>query len=375
MRDAVANLGSTLGSRPVDVAIPDDLPDVDADQLLIGQVLANLLDNADRYSPPDSLITVAGEARGDQVSLSVADRGPGVPASEREAVFDRYVRFDTGGRAGLGLAIAKTFVEAHGGQIWVEDVPGGGARFVFSLARASANGSGVVTMAKVLVIDDDPSLLRALRLGLQAGGYEVVTAVNGEQGISQTALSLPDVVVLDLGLPDIDGQAVCRRIRQWSGVPIIILSASGTEDRKVAALDGGADDYVTKPFGMAELEARIRTAIRHHRSETAEVRNETIATGPLELDLVHHEARLDGSPVDLTSKEFDVLAFLARHAGRTCTHQMILAAVWGTGYGREARYLHAYVHRLRQKLDDRPGTLIRTMPGVGYSLCSDPVAV
>ena len=118
------------------------MPDVDADQLLIGQVLANLLDNADRYSPPDSLITVAGEARGDQVALSVADRGPGVPPSEREAVFDRYVRFDTGGRAGLGLAIAKTFVEAHGGRIWVEDVPEGGARFVFSLARASSNGNG-----------------------------------------------------------------------------------------------------------------------------------------------------------------------------------------------------------------------------------------
>ncbi len=142
VRDAVANLGSTLGDRPVDVAIPDTVPDVDADQLLIGQVLANLLDNADRYSPPDSLITVAGEAHGDQVALSVADRGPGVPPSEREAVFDRYVRFDTGGRAGLGLAIAKTFVEAHGGRIWVEDVPEGGARFVFSLARASSNGNG-----------------------------------------------------------------------------------------------------------------------------------------------------------------------------------------------------------------------------------------
>ncbi len=142
VRDAVADLGSTLGGRSVEVAIPDDVPDVDADQLLIGQVLANLLDNADRYSPPDSLITVTGEARGDQVTLSVADQGPGVPPSEREAVFDRYVRFDTGGRAGLGLAIAKTFVEAHGGHIWVEDVPEGGARFVFSLARASSNGAG-----------------------------------------------------------------------------------------------------------------------------------------------------------------------------------------------------------------------------------------
>ncbi len=224
------------------------------------------------------------------------------------------------------------------------------------------------TVAKVLVIDDDPSLLRALRLGLQAGGHDVITAANGQQGISQTAASAPDIVVLDLGLPDIDGQAVCRRIRQWSEVPIIILSASGNEAGKVAALDGGADDYVTKPFGMAELEARIRTALRHRRSPPDELPSPSLTVGSLELDLVHHEVRRDGSPVDLTTKEFEVLSFLARHAGKTCTREMILGAVWGAGYGREAQYLHAYVHRLRQKLNDGNGTLIRTMPGIGYSL-------
>jgi len=229
-------------------------------------------------------------------------------------------------------------------------------------------------MAKILVIDDDPSLLRALRLGLQASGHQVVTAVNGEQGISQAAVASPDVVVLDIGLPDIDGQAVCRRIRQWSEVPILILSASGTEDRKVAALDGGADDYVTKPFGMAELEARIRTAIRHRASQPDGQAPATITIGSLDIDLVHHQIQIEGRSVDLTAKEFEVLSYLARHAGKTCTHQMILSAVWGTGYGREAQYLHAYVHRLRQKLHDSSGALIRTAPGVGYSLNPDPVA-
>jgi two-component system, OmpR family, KDP operon response regulator KdpE len=219
--------------------------------------------------------------------------------------------------------------------------------------------------AKVLVVDDDPSLLRAMRVGLRAHGHEVITAVNGEEGIAQTALASPDVVVLDLGLPDIDGLAVCGRIREWSEVPIVVLSATASEDRKVAALDGGADDYVTKPFGMAELEARIRTAIRHRSSAPAE---QTLVHGSLTVDLVHREARLRGSRLDLTAKEFDVLSFLARHAGRTCTHQMILSAVWGAGYGSEARYLHAYVHRLRQKLKDPAGELIRTVPGVGYTL-------
>jgi two-component system, OmpR family, KDP operon response regulator KdpE len=225
-------------------------------------------------------------------------------------------------------------------------------------------------MAKVLVIDDDPSLLRALRLGLQAGGHDVVTAANGAQGISATATVSPDIVVLDLGLPDLDGLAVCSRIREWSEVPIIILSASGTEDRKVAALNGGADDYVTKPFGMAELEARIRTAIRHRSGERAESTPPLLVVGDLELDFVHHEATVHGRKVDLTTKEFEVLSYLARHSPKTCTHEMILHAVWGPGYGREANYVHAYVHRLRHKLGDDE-TLIRTTPGVGYRLDPD----
>ena len=183
-------------------------------------------------------------------------------------------------------------------------------------------------MANVLVIDDDPSLLRALRVGLRAGGHEVTSAMNGEQGITQAATSSPDVIVLDLGLPDVDGMTVCRRIRQWSEVPIVVLSATDAEDRKVAALDGGADDYVTKPFSMAELEACIRTAIRHRKTDPDEQPPAEISIGPLRLDMVHREAHLDETSIDLTSKEFDVLAYLAQHAGKTCTHQMILVAVW-----------------------------------------------
>jgi len=195
----------------------------------------------------------------------------------------------------------------------------------------------------------------------------VLFASSAEQGISQVATSSPDVVVLDLGLPDVDGLTACRRIRQWSDVPIIVLSATDAEDRKVAALDLGADDYVTKPFGMSELEARIRTAIRHRRPEPEDLPSE-ITIGPLVLDMVHREARVDDENIELTSKEFDVLAYLARHAGKTCTRQMILVAVWGPAYANEVQYLHAYVHRLRQKLHDVDGGLLRTAPGIGYSL-------
>src|ERR1039458_6333174 len=227
-------------------------------------------------------------------------------------------------------------------------------------------------MAKVLVIDDDPSLNRALRLGLQAGGHDVSTATTGEHGLSQTALTAPDVVVLDLGLPDMDGIEVCRTIRGWSDVPIIILSAIGAENRKVAALDAGANDYVTKPFSMPELEARIRVVTRGRSVDSVDPAEPTISCRDLELDLVHHDVSLDGVNVALTTKEFEVLTFLARHSGKTCTHQMILSAVWGAGYGAEAQYVHAYVHRLRQKLNDESAELINTVTGVGYSLnCAD----
>jgi two-component system KDP operon response regulator KdpE len=222
-------------------------------------------------------------------------------------------------------------------------------------------------MARVLVVDDDPALLRALRLALNAAGHEVTTAPDGEQGLAQAALAAPEVIVLDLGLPDIDGLEVGRRIRGWSDVPIIVLSATQAEDRKVAALDGGADDYVTKPFGMAELEARIRTALRH-RQDRSEPPPETLTAGALQLDLARRTASLAGTTVELTAKEFDVLAFLVANAGKVCTHQMILAAVWGSGYSREAQYLHAYIHRLRQKLGRLGGPSIKTVPGIGYEL-------
>jgi len=219
-------------------------------------------------------------------------------------------------------------------------------------------------MAKVLVVDDDPALLRVLRIALVAGSYEVFTATNGASGVTEAALSTPDVVVLDLGLPDIDGIEVCRRIREWSEVPVIVLSADGTEDRKVEALDNGADDYMTKPFGMNELLARLRVALRHQQDGgTSE-----IVVGRLWLDLAHHEAQMSGEVVELTNREFGFLAYLAQHAGKVCTHRMILEAVWGPHYVRDTRYLREYAYRLRRKLGDEDGVFLRTHPGVGYQI-------
>jgi two-component system KDP operon response regulator KdpE len=226
-------------------------------------------------------------------------------------------------------------------------------------------------VTKILVVDDDPALVKALRIGLTARGDEVATAHSGADAITQAALVRPDLVILDLGLPDMDGLEVCRRIRDFSQVPIVVLSAYGDEHRKVEALDGGAD-FITKPFGMAELEARLRVALRHAAlgSGGAELSG-AVHVGELNIDLVHHMATVKGEALPLTSREFDLLAYLARNAGKVCTHHMILKDVWGAGYGAESNYVRVYVHRLRKKLDDDEGRILRTIPGIGYQLMTE----
>jgi two-component system KDP operon response regulator KdpE len=223
-------------------------------------------------------------------------------------------------------------------------------------------------LPQILVIDDDPGLLSVCSVGLQALGHTVRTAETGEEGISQAALHAPDVIVLDLGLPDLDGLVVCKRIRIWSEVPIIVLSADGSEDRKVDALEHGADDYMTKPFGLRELHARVQVALRHRRPGDGEETPAQLDVGALHLDLVHREATFDGRPLDLTPRELDFLAFLARNAGKICTRRMILENVWGPQYASEMQYLKVYAYRIRRKLGNEGGQILQSDPSVGYRL-------
>lgn len=227
-------------------------------------------------------------------------------------------------------------------------------------------------MPAILIVDDDIALLNACSVGLKALGHTVRTAESGIEAINDVALYPPNVIVLDLGLPDLDGLEVCRRIRTWTDTPIIILSADGSEDRKVVALNEGADDYMTKPLGMRELDARIRVALRHHSTKTNSDQDSMLQTGGLVLDLAHYQATLDGDPLDLTPKEFDFLAYLARHAGKTCTRRMILENVWGASYANEQRYLKVYAYRIRKKLHDEAGHFLQNDPAVGYRLANEP---
>ena len=219
---------------------------------------------------------------------------------------------------------------------------------------------------KVLVVDDEPQIRRALRTSLEAHGYEVVAVGTGEEGVVAAAEQRPDLVLLDLGLPDMDGTEVIRRIRAFAEVPVIVLSVRESQADKVAALDAGADDYVTKPFGMEELLARTRAALR--RSGVDEPTQPTLTFGDLEIDLPRRLVTRDGVPLHLTPTEYGLLEALVTNPGKLLTHQWLLRRVWGQGYGTETTYLRTYVRALRKKLDDDASApaLIVTEPGVGY---------
>ena len=219
----------------------------------------------------------------------------------------------------------------------------------------------------ILVIDDEPQILRALRTILTAKHFRVSVAARGEEGLALAAAEAPDVIILDLGLPDMDGVEVCARLREWTRVPIIVLSVRESERDKVMALDSGADDYLTKPFGIEELLARIRVAQRHS-TQAMGSKKTVITVGPLEIDLAQHIVKRNGVEVKLTATEFKLLAYLAANAGRLLTHRAILAAVWDPADVDRVEYLRVYIRQLRKKLEDDPEQpqYILNEPGIGY---------
>jgi two-component system KDP operon response regulator KdpE len=225
------------------------------------------------------------------------------------------------------------------------------------------------TGPKILVIDDEPQILRALRTVLSAKRFRVSTASRGEEGLSLAAAQPPDLIILDLSLPDMDGIEVCRQLRAWSQVPIIVLSVRDREHDKVEALDHGADDYLTKPFGIEELLARIRVALRHSiQTQTTDSKRTVINAGNLEIDLVQHLVTRAGEEVKLTATEFKLLAYLAANAGRVLTHQMILSNVWDPVDVDRVEYLRVYIRLLRKKLEENPEhpRFLINEPGIGY---------
>ena len=225
----------------------------------------------------------------------------------------------------------------------------------------------MTNLAHILVIDDEPQILRALRTILSANRFQVSVARNGEEGLALAAAEQPDVIILDLGLPDMDGIQVCEQLRQWTHVPIIILSVRNEESAKVKALDKGADDFLVKPFGTEELLARIRVALRHLAKSQGE-QDTVIATGDLAIDLARHIVTRSGKEVKLTATEFKLLAYLAGHPNRVLTHQNLLVNVWGPEYRNNVEYLRVFMSQLRKKLEADPKQPAHFLsePGIGY---------
>jgi len=224
---------------------------------------------------------------------------------------------------------------------------------------------------RVLVVDDEAAILRFLKPALEANNYEMASAGTVAEAIKRIAADTPDIVLLDLGLPDGDGKDVIRRAREWSDVPVVVLSAREREAEKIESLDLGADDYVNKPFNIGELMARMRAALRHRLQRKAEI--PVLRVGDLEVDAVRRRATRAGAELKLTPKEFELLSFLARHAGRVITHKQILAAVWGPAHTEDTQYLRVYIGQLRQKIEEKPDDprIVLTEPGIGYRIAEN----
>ncbi|MGH7255234.1 MAG: response regulator [Nitrospirales bacterium] len=225
--------------------------------------------------------------------------------------------------------------------------------------------------ARICVVDDEPEILRLLRVNLEGRGYEVIPAESGGQALQVVAHRIPDLFVVDLRMPVMDGLELTRQIRSQSSVPIIVLSGLNDEQAKVEALEQGADDYVTKPFGVEELVARIRSALR--RASGGNSLEPVFASGPLTVNFERREARVNGHHVRLTPIEYDLLKYMIQHSGKPLTHRMMLTAVWGPGYDTRVQYLRVFVGQLRKKLEQNPSRpqFILTDPGIGYRFCAE----
>ena len=225
----------------------------------------------------------------------------------------------------------------------------------------------------VVLIEDEPEIRRFLRASLAGHGYRLFEAVTGAEGLQEAQSRQPDIIVLDLGLPDIDGLEVIRRLREWTGVPIIVLSARGQEQDKIIALDAGADDYIGKPFGVGELLARLRVSLRNAERTVREAGEPTVSAGDLEVNPTERRVLVGGKEIHLTPIEYRLLATMVKHAGKVLTHRQLLREVWGPPYAEQAHYLHVYMAQLRRKIETdpaRPRHLL-TEPGIGYRLAAD----
>ncbi len=386
IRQSIERAAGVLDDICIELDVPESLPKIRADPARAEEVLVNLLDNAARYSPSGKPIVIGAMRDGPLLQLSITDHGPGIQPGKQRMIFDKYTRAESeGGGVGLGLFIARRIVEAHGGKIWVTSPPPNipqGAQFTFTLPVMPDqpileptqrtdhpivhNGRG--EGQPILVVEDEPDTQALLHTILTQEGYEVLIAPDGPVGLELLKISTPYLVLLDWMLPGMNGLLVCRAIRRWSDVPILIITSRTSQEDLVTALDAGADDYVTKPFQSAELLARMKALLRRGKVwEEAEGRDRFSAEGLL-INFDARDVWQRGEHLDLTPTEFDLLSYLVRHQGQVLTYDQIVDHVWRMETGRNRHDLFVHVSRLRKKIEPNPSTprFIVTRWGIGY---------
>ncbi len=381
-RSAFQNAG---GRNPLALDMEPGLPLVMADRRRIVQVIGNLLSNAARHSPEDSVITVSAVEEGGHVEVSVSDQGRGVPAEDLPNLFRRHSGEEgdgAGGDTGLGLAICRGIVEAHGGRIHAEsDGPGLGTRFTFSLSaipeaqpsrRSRSRRESRPSGGTVLVVDDDPLMLRSVRDALSSAGFRTVATGDPQEAPLLMTEHGPRLVLLDLVLPECDGVELMGDLLAVSRVPVIFLSAYGGDEVVARALEEGATDYVVKPFSPTELVARVRAALRRFEEPRPPEPAGVFLLGDLAIDYERRRVTLSGDPVEVTATEFDLLAVLAAEAGRVVPHDRLLRRVWSPDKPGNRRLLRTHLMHLRHKLgeDGENPRYILAEPRVGYRMAT-----
>ncbi len=375
-------------SQCLDAQIPDELPCVFADGQRMIQVITNLLNNAAQFSSPAGIIELLAEHDGVEVTVRVRDHGRGIAPEKLPELFKKFSQVHEAGTrrlggAGLGLAISKGIIESHGGRIWAESAgEGQGATFSFTLPAAdavpaeerpasrAAPGRRRGKKTRVLAIDDEPQILNYLRRSLGDAGHEALLTSEPAELVSLAELEEPDIVLLDIRLPGTSGFELFRRIREFSTVPVIFLTASDRDEDVVRALEIGADDYIKKPFSPSEVLARIQVALKRRNMQEKVQDHQPFVLGDLKINFAERRVWVKDRPVSLSATEYKILVELASHAGLVLTHDQILQRVWGPHYSGETELVRSFVRYLRRKLGDdaRRPRFIFTEPQVGYRM-------
>jgi PAS domain S-box-containing protein len=388
VHDVAERTSGFTGQIDLRLDLPEDLPKVRVDSSRMEEVLINLIENAVRYTPADKPIIISAVKTDSLLQFSVTDEGPGVPLEKQEEIFKKFARDEVEGGSGLGLFIARRIVEAHGGQIWVESPPDGaehGARFVLTIPimpeqaqeekptrekhavlRQEA-ASGTPDGLKLLVVEDESDFQALMRSILLEAGYEVEVVPDGQSALDLIQTSQPDLVLLDWMLPGMDGLSVCRNLRRWSNIPVLMVTSRNSQQDLIAALDAGADDYIVKPFQTPELLARIRAVLRR-RETWAERETDQFSAGGLMIHFDAQEVWSHGKRIDLTPTEYSLLAYLAQNQGRVLTYEQLLDHLYQAEQERSRHDLFVHISRLRKKIEPDPDEprYILTRWGVGY---------